>query len=111
MGLNPIGNPDWPRETVDLIDHYVGLVRDNATAKARTVVLGVVYGTLAAFAGLAAGLLLLVLVIRLTQIILGTWVSNTTAVWASYFLIGGLFLLIGLLLLRASHRPPRQAQP
>ena len=37
MSLNPFGNPDFARNATDLVERYVGLVRDNATTRVISV--------------------------------------------------------------------------
>jgi hypothetical protein len=105
MGLNPIGNPNWSNEVLDLLDKGIGVVRDNATTRAKTVLLGLVYGIVIGIAGIAAALILVICLLRGLQLLLSIPFSQTTAVWASYLILGGLFALIGLFLLHRAHQP------
>ena len=105
MGLNPIGNPNWSNEVLDLLDKGIDVVRDNATTRAKTVLLGLVYGIVIGIAGIAAALILVILLLRGLQLLLSIPFSQTTAVWTSYLILGGLFTLVGLFLFHRSHQP------
>jgi hypothetical protein len=105
MGLNPIGNPNWSNEVLDLIDKVIAVVRDNATNRAKGVLLGLVYGIVIGIAAISAGLILLIFMFRGLEEILGIWFSDATAVWMTYLILGGLFALVGLFLLHRAHQP------
>jgi hypothetical protein len=105
MGLNPVGNPNWSDEVLDLLDKGIGVVRDNATTRARTVLLALVYGIVIGFAGLTALIIVIITLLRGLQLLLSIPFSQTTAVWTSYLILGGLFIVIGLFFLHRSHQP------
>ena len=103
MGLNPLGNPDWPKQTADLIEKFTGTVRDKTTKPIVTVARGVVFGLLAAAGGLVALVLLLIVATRVLQILIALPLDHRRSVWISYVAVGGLFCVLGLLLMSKRH--------
>jgi hypothetical protein len=100
---NPFHDPDFPRKTVDLIDRFVGAVRDRTTKPIVALTRGLVFGSLVAVVSIALVTLLLIALMRGTQELLELAVSERRAVWVSYFVVGSAFILIGALLMRARH--------
>jgi hypothetical protein len=96
MVFNPF-SPDWPKQTADAIDKAVQKVRTLFTARAVTLTNGIVFGLLAAFAGLIAAIISVVVGIRAVQAYL-TWNLDSPAAWVIGIiaLAGALALLIGL---------------
>ena len=90
---------DWVVTLTDNIDRIVGTVRDRTTRPAITAVRAIVLGTVAAFMGIAAIVLLSVGLVRL--------VNNLVPgpVWIAHLIVGSVFALAGLILLRL-RRPP-----
>ncbi|MEZ5215215.1 MAG: hypothetical protein R2705_07085 [Ilumatobacteraceae bacterium] len=103
MGLNPIGNPDWPKQTVDLIENFTSQVREKATNKAVVAVRAVVFGLLLAFGAFISLILLLIVLTRSLQALIAWPFDHDTAVWISYLILGGVFLLGGMLAMRTRH--------
>ena len=64
MGLNPIGNPEWPKQTAELVERVVGTVRSKTTDKLVTIVRAVVYGLLITVAATVGLILVLILLTR-----------------------------------------------
>ena len=91
---------DWAAQVADTIESVVGAVRDKTTVKLETVARAVVFGILIAVMGLAALVLVTIVLVRL-----GTYVAP---VWAVYAVLGTLFTLVGLFLW--SRRQPDQAK-
>ena len=103
---SPGGGNDWTVTAADRIESAVGVVRDNATTRLVIAARGVVFGLIAAVLGVAALLLLVVGALRLADVYLANWHVlglNThpgRSVWLADVVLGGIFLLPGLFLLR-----------
>lgn len=105
MAGNPLSDPDFPRKTADLIDRVVGAVRDRTTKPLILVTRGIVFGSIIAVVAVALVTVALIAVVRATQELFELVLSERRAVWASYFLVGSSFILVGALLMRARHSP------
>ncbi|MGD9701511.1 MAG: hypothetical protein AB7Q42_24050 [Acidimicrobiia bacterium] len=103
MGLNPIGNPDWAKQTADTVERLVGSVRDKTTKPLVMVVRGLVFGLLGAFAGFVALILLTIILIRLVQMAWAVPFDHDSSVWISYATVGGIFVAAGWLLMSRRH--------
>ncbi|MDQ4134390.1 MAG: hypothetical protein M3179_14585, partial [Actinomycetota bacterium] len=99
-GLSPGG--DWATEVVDRLDELIGTIRSNTTD--RLIRLGrlIVLGLLAAIFGAAAGVLLLVALVRALDI------AIPGPVWEVYLLLGAIFSAGGVFLW--SKKGPRPAK-
>lgn len=104
---NPLNDPEFPRKTVDLIDRVVGAVRDRTTRPLITITRAIVFGSLIAVVSVALVSLLLIAIMRGTQELFELILEESRAVWASYFAVGGAFIVVGALLLRARHSEPK----
>ena len=104
MPSNPLTDPNWARNTVDAIDKWVGFVRDRTTRPVITVVRALVYGLLIATGVGTMFVLFIIAATRGLQAALDTGLSRDTAVWLSYFIVGGILLLVGLFVARKQHR-------
>ena len=82
----------WPSQATDAIVSAVGKVRDRTTGPAITAARAVVYGLFAAFLGVVAAVLAIVLVIRLANNYL------PGAIWSVYLGLGAMFAIGGLVL-------------
>jgi hypothetical protein len=78
---------DWTSQAADAVEKAVVLVRDKTVVPAQQGVKAVVYGLLTAFFALTAFFLVTVLLFRVLDIFL--------PVWASWMIVGGIFLLAG----------------
>ena len=96
MPGNPLTDPNWANEITDQITQVVGKVRDKTTNNAIVAVRAVVYGLLAFFLAIALIILLLIFLTRGLQSLLNLMMGWDTAVYVSYFIIGGLLTLAGL---------------
>lgn len=103
MVTNPLSDPEFPRKTVDLIDRVVGAVRDRTTKPIVALTRGIVFGSLIAVVSIALVTLLLIAIMRGAQELFELALSERRSVWASYFVVGGAFILVGALLMRARH--------
>jgi uncharacterized BrkB/YihY/UPF0761 family membrane protein len=105
MSLNPFGNPDFAKNATDMVERYVGVVRDNTTTRVIRGARFVVFGLIAAFGAAIALVLVLIIATRLLQILWALPFDHDSSVWLSYVTLGGLFSVIGLLLMSKRHRP------
>lgn len=99
MPGNPLTDPNWATEVTEQITTVVGNVRDKTTDNAVKVVRGVVFAMLGVFLGLTVLILVLVASTRGLQSLLDIWLAWDKAVWLSYFIVGGIMTVGGLLLL------------
>ena len=92
---------DWTVQATDTIDAVVGVVRDKATIPLRTAARAAVYG-IGVTALLSAALIFVVITgIRALTVYLPVGrVGGHHRVWVAYLIIGGIFTLAGLFLLR-----------
>ena len=101
MPGNPFTDPTWAADLADTIERVVGTVRDKTTKPIVTVTRGLVYGLLAVILGFAAVVLLIVTLTRGAQELLDEAnVRRSAAVYISYLAVGGIFSVVGLLVLR-----------
>ncbi len=105
MPGNPLTDPNWATELADTIDRVVGTVRAKATTPVVRATRAVVFGLLAAFLALTAVVLLVITLTRALQALLDLAVTPEQAVYLSYFILGGILSIIGLLLLRKRQLP------
>ncbi|MFM7525245.1 MAG: hypothetical protein ACKO48_01845 [Actinomycetota bacterium] len=103
MAGNPLSDPEFPRKTVDFIDRIVGVVRDRTTKPVVAVTRGIVFGSIVAVVSVSLIVLTLIALVRGTQEVFELFLSERRAVWASYFFVGGSFILVGALIMRARH--------
>lgn len=80
---------DWTTEAVDTIEKVVGAVRERTVVPAHRVTRVVVYGMFAAFAVVAALVLLILGAFR------GVVLAAQGEVWAVWLGLGGIFVLLG----------------
>ncbi|MFZ4514885.1 MAG: phage holin family protein [Acidimicrobiia bacterium] len=80
---------DWTDKGADFVESAVTTLRDRTIVPARTAAKGLVYGTLAAFFVSLALLILAIGAFRLLNVGL--------PVWASYLVLGGIFVTVGAL--------------
>ena len=88
------GGSDWSVQAADTIERVVGAIRDKTSVPLTTVARALVFGLLAAVMGVTTLVFLTIAAVRLVNVLL------PGEVWATYLLIGGIFTLVGLLLLR-----------
>jgi predicted PurR-regulated permease PerM len=100
MPGNPFTDPNWAADLADTVERVVGSVRAKTTKPLVTVTRGLVYGLLVAILGIAALVLLIVMLTRGTQELLDQFkVRRSAAVYISYLAVGGIFSLLGLFVL------------
>src|SRR5436190_21886834 len=89
----PSPQPDWAARTADSIERVVTTVRDRTTRPLLLAGRAIVFGLLAAMLGVTAVVLLSIAVVRVVVIL-------TDRAWLAYLILGGLFVIVGLVLLR-----------
>ena len=82
---------DWTTDLVDNLDSAIALVRDKTVVPAQKATRAVVYGLLVAFFVLSAVLMLAIALFRVLVVLTGE-------VWASYLILGGIFVIAGTFL-------------
>jgi uncharacterized membrane protein len=102
MSQQPTG--DWIKQFVDSLERIVTRIRKVTTEPAIKAVRGLVFGLIAGVLGVVVAVLLVVFSIHLLSQ-LGRSLFATGA-WLAYFVLGGIFVLAGLLLMRKRHAPP-----
>jgi ABC-type antimicrobial peptide transport system permease subunit len=103
MGLNPLGNPDWPKQTADLLENLTTSIRNKTTKPLVMLTRALVFGLIALFGGLVAIVLVLILATRSLQMLIALPLDHDTSVWISYLVVGGLFCVVGVLLMAKRH--------
>lgn len=91
----------WPAHAADLVVEVVDKVRDKTATPVLTISRAIVYGTAIVFLAIMAVVLLIVGVVR----VINSYLPGD--VWATYLLLGALFLGAGLLVW--STRRPKEA--
>jgi hypothetical protein len=103
MPGNPLTDPNWAPDLATQITTLVGNVRDKTTNNAIKAVRAVVFGLLGMFLGLVTIVLLLIVATRGLQSLLDIWFEWDKSVYLSYFVVGGILTLAGMLLMNKRH--------
>lgn len=96
MPGNPLSDPNWANDVTDQVTEFVGKVRDTATNKAIVAVRAIVFGLLAILLGIALMVVLVIGVTRGIQSAFDSFLDWDTAVYVSYFVVGGILTVAGL---------------
>lgn len=92
---SPAASGDWTVQAADAVERVVVAVRDKTSVPLTTLARALVYGLLAAVMGLVIVVFVVIVVVRLlTAYVVGG------EVWAAYVIVGGIFVLPGVFLLR-----------
>ena len=105
MGAIDVRTDDWPAQATDAIVSAVGTAHDKITGPIRTVAKAIVWGLFAVVLGSVAGVLFLIGVMRAIDVYLPSSVVGDDHMWAAYVLVGVVFSVAGLVLLRLARRP------
>lgn len=95
MAGNPLTDPNWASDVTDTIVSTVDKVRDRTTKPIVMIARGLVFGLLAVFLGL---FILAMFLIGGTRAVISAleWpFDHDSAVWISYYVMGGLLILGG----------------
>lgn len=95
MPGNPLTDPNWASDVADTIVSTVDKVRDRTTTPIVMIARGLVFGLLSIFLGLFILAMVLIGGTRALISILEAPLDHDTAVWVSYYVMGGVFLLAG----------------
>jgi hypothetical protein len=103
---------DWSVQAADLIETAVVTVRDKTTVPLRTVARAVVYGIALSVVAVMSMVLAIIAAVRgltlaLTPLV-GRGPGGHHRVWVSYAIVGGIFTLAGLFLLRKAEATPQE---
>ena len=95
----------WLKRFLDVLDDGIAFIRERTTFPVVKILRGAVFGTFGVLGAVLVFIFMLLALFRGMNELLDLWWSRETAVWASYLVIGGVFLLIGSRLMR--RRTPR----
>ena len=95
MAGNPLTDPNWASDLTDTIVSTVDKVRDRTTKPIVMIARGLVFGLLALFLGTIIIAMLLIGGSRASISIFEAPFDHDTAVWISYYVIGGLLVGTG----------------
>jgi uncharacterized membrane protein len=100
MPANPLTDPNWATETTDKLVTLIDTVRSQTTQKVVYAARGAVFGVIAVMLGVFIAIIALVGSMRGLQALLELAVGWERAVYLSYFIVGGILSLVGLVLFR-----------
>ncbi|HWM22420.1 MAG TPA: hypothetical protein VNO51_22205 [Ilumatobacteraceae bacterium] len=103
MPGNPLTDPNWAPDLADTVERVVGTVREKTTDNVVKVARAIVFGLLGAVLGIAALILLVIILTRALQALLDFAVTPARAVYISYFIVGGICCLLGVFLMKKRH--------
>src|SRR4026208_927457 len=98
MPGNPLTDPNRAPQPADPVGRVVGIVREKTTDNVVKAARIIVFGLLAAFLGVTALILLVIIFTRALQALLDFAVTQAQAVYLSYFIVGGICCILGALL-------------
>ena len=90
----------WQKRFLDVLDEGIAFIRERTTLPVVRIVRGTVFGTFAVLGALLVFIFLLLTMFRGLNELFDLWWSRETAVWVSYFVLGGVLMVIGGRLLR-----------
>ena len=97
---------DWPVQATDSIVKVVGTAKDKVTGPITTVARAIVFGTFATILGTTALVLFSILLVRVLNNYLPDSVFGEEHIWAADVLVGLLFVVIAMVLLRRAKKQP-----
>lgn len=100
MPANPLTDPNWASETTDLVVSYIDLVRSKTTQNLVYAARGVVFGLIALIVGAFALTIAIVMAMRGLQSLLELATTWERAVYLSYFIVGAVFSIAGVVLFK-----------
>jgi uncharacterized membrane protein len=100
MPANPLTDPNWATETTDKLVSLIDNVRGQTTQKVVYAARGAVFGVIAAMLGTLIAIIAIVGLFRGLQSLLELAVGWDRAVYLSYFIVGAIFSIVGLVLFR-----------
>lgn len=103
MISNPFTDPKWADKTLHLIDRTVGFVRDKTTRPLANIIRAIVFGLISIVAALLIFVFGLIGLVRAFNELLDNWLTRPNAVWVTYFVLSGMFIGLGALMMRKRH--------
>jgi len=103
MPGNPLTDPNWATDVADLVETKVQAFRERTTDRVVMLTRGLVFGLLGGILGLALAVLFLIGLTRGLQSLLQLGMNDERSVYVSYFIIGAIFVLIGIILMKKRH--------
>jgi hypothetical protein len=100
MPANPLTDPNWATETTDKLVGLIDNVRSQTTQKVVYAARGAVFGVIAVMLGTLIAIIAIIGLMRGLQALLELAVGWDRAVYLSYFIVGGLFSVVGMVLFR-----------
>jgi len=100
MPANPLTDPNWATETTDKLVSLIDNVRAQTTQKVVYAARGAVFGVIAVLLGTLIAVIAVVGLMRGLQALLELAVGWDRAVYLSYFIVGAVFSLVGLIMFR-----------
>ena len=100
MFSNPFTDPEWAERVTEFIAKWVEAVRAKTTQPLIYIARAIVFGIIAGVGAIVAIALLLIVLFRGVQALLEIPFSRDTAVWSTYLILGGIFMLIGFVLMK-----------
>jgi hypothetical protein len=98
-----VDTTDWPAQAADTIERVVQNVRDKTTGPAISAARWTVAALFLLIAGTAAVILLIIMLVRILDVYLPDSVFGEDHMWAAYGILGLVFSIAGLVLLRKRH--------
>jgi len=98
MPANPLTDPNWASETTDKLVSLIDAVRSQTTQKVVYAARGAVFGVIAVMLGVLIAFILLIGLMRGLQALLALAVDWGQAVYLSYFIVGIIFSVLGVML-------------
>jgi hypothetical protein len=94
---------EWAAQTAGTIERVVGSVRDRTAVPLERLARLLVYALLAAVLGVAAAVLMAILLVRVLD------VAIPGGVWSAHLITGGIFVAAGLFLWSRRSAPPARS--
>ena len=100
MPSTPLTDPTWATETTDRVVSNIDLVRSKTTQNIVYAARALVFGLIGVIVGVFALVIALVMLMRGLQSLLELATTWERAVYLSYFVVGGLFTIAGIVLFK-----------
>jgi hypothetical protein len=100
MPANPLTDPNWAPKLADSVERIVTQVRDKTTKPVLTILRALIFGVVIGVSAVLALALAVIALVRVVTMLFDLAVAHAAAVWITYLTLGGLFSILGLLLLR-----------
>jgi hypothetical protein len=104
-----VDTTDWPAQAADTIERVVQDVRSKTTGPAITAAKWFVAALFLLVTGITVTVLLIVMLVRMLDTYLPDSVFGEDHMWAAYGILGLVFTVLGLVLLRKRHPAPVDA--